>query len=122
MKNINLKQDRDSAADPCVGVNALVIPTRVQRMRRKGWKMPPNTVYVGRPTKWGNPYQIKKPASKLDAYSRINAIESYKIHLQRNPRIVEQAKSELKGKNLACWCKLDQECHADILLKIANEV
>ncbi len=33
-------------------------PTRIQRRRTKGWKMPPNTVYVGRPTKWGNPFRV----------------------------------------------------------------
>ena len=35
-------------------------PKRIQRKRTPGWKMPPNTVYVGRPTKWGNPYEVGK--------------------------------------------------------------
>jgi hypothetical protein len=34
-------------------------PIRVQLSRKKGWKMPPNTIYVGRPTKWGNPYKVE---------------------------------------------------------------
>lgn len=81
--------------------------------------MPPNTVYVGRPTKWGNPLSVG-PASKLDAYTRISAVEFYKVHLERNPQLVEEAKRELRGKDLSCFCPLDQPCHADVLLELAN--
>ena len=80
---------------------------RIQRKRTKGWKMPPNTVYVGRPTKFGN-------------YVGLDKYEATIRHLIDNHYSGFNI-TELKGKNLACWCGLDQECHADILLKIANE-
>ena len=31
---------------------------RIQRQRTRGWRMPPNAVYVGRPSLWGNPYSL----------------------------------------------------------------
>ena len=84
-------------------------PIRVQRKRTKGWRMPLNTVYVGRPSKWGNPYVVY-------GYPEI-AVELYKEILEIYMADIE----ELRGKNLCCWCPLDKACHADILLKIANE-
>ena len=41
-------------------------PVRIQK-RSKGWKMPENTVYVGRPTKWGNPFVVGKPGGAYTA-------------------------------------------------------
>lgn len=82
---------------------------RIQRKRTKGWKMPPNTVYVGRPTKWGNPFTGE------------DAVEKYAKWLLKNwnRKFLRKVK-ELRGKNLACWCPLDKPCHADILLLLAN--
>lgn len=94
-------------------------PKRVQRKRTRGWKMPPGAVYVGRPTKWGNPYS-PKPASKLDNYSRASAVEFYRVHLYRHPELVIAARRELAGKDLCCWCPPDAPCHADVLLELAN--
>ncbi len=102
------------------------MPQRIQRKRTKGWRLedasdnPNGVVYVGRPSKYGNPYSVT-PASRLDAYSRVSAVEFYKVHLERNPQLVEDAKRELRGKDLMCFCPLHQACHADLLLKIANE-
>jgi Domain of unknown function (DUF4326) len=71
-------------------------------------------VRVTRPTRWGNPYPVK-------AYGRANAIRLYREHLAQHPELVEAARRELAGKDLACWCPLDQPCHADVLLlEIAN--
>lgn len=85
-------------------------PQRIQRKRTKGWKMPANTVYVGRLSKWGNPYKQDKYLNPIGAYS-LNFIAIIGK---------EAIKRKLKGKNLACWCPLDQPCHADVLLEIAN--
>lgn len=71
--------------------------------------MPENTVYVGRPTKWGNPF----PSATMFCSS----IGHPNSQLGFEPEEIEQ----LRGKNLACWCPLDNPCHADVLLKIANE-
>lgn len=79
--------------------------------------MPPNTVYVGRPTKWGNPHDLTDtPESRqwcIDQFRRL-------IYQPQNAELLALAKTELRGKDLACWCPLDQPCHADVLLEIAN--
>jgi hypothetical protein len=95
------------------------MPKRIQRKRTKGWRMPSNAAYVGRPTKYGNPFYLT-PSSRLDPYSRVSAVEAYRVHLQRNPQLVEDARRELHSKDLVCFCPLDQPCHADVLLEIVN--
>ena len=98
------------------------MPVRIQRKRIKGWRMPANTVYVGRPTLWGNPVDWQK-------CSRKKAVSMYREILRRPigifPAIqraeIKKRLHELKGKNLACWCPLDEPCHADVLLKLANK-
>ena len=89
---------------------------RKQRKRTKGWKMPENTVYVGRPTKWGNPYHVTREMWAEEC------VRLYKKDiLNRDARITpEEIIEELHGKDLACWCPLDQPCHADVLLELAN--
>jgi hypothetical protein len=88
-------------------------PVRIQRSRKKGWKMPENTVYVGRPTKWGNPYPINGKFTRDQAYKMY-------VEFVKKWDLAEDAKKELKGKNLACFCPLGELCHADVLLDIAN--
>ena len=68
--------------------------------------MPENTVYVGRPTKWGN---YSESLYKYDGFIR-QMIEIGGLDI-----------SEIIGKDLACWCAIDEPCHADVLLEIANE-
>ena len=90
------------------------MPKRIQRKRTKGWKMPPNTVYVGRPTTWGNPFTVKE-------WGREIAINNFRVMLEENLLAIARVQAQLRGKDLACWCPLDQPCHADILLEIANK-
>ena len=80
-------------------------------------------VYVGRPSYYGNPYEVGKLSEDSKYPVTIEqAIGFYKLYILNKHRIVlNEIKRELKGKNLACWCKLNKPCHADILLKIANE-
>ena len=73
-------------------------------------------VYVSRPSKWGNPYHIGADGSREEV------LQKYRDYVAATPSLVEAAKKELKGKNLACWCKPSEDCHADILLEIANKV
>lgn len=87
-------------------------PKRIQRLRTRGFKMPENTVYVGRPTKWGNPYPVGN-------FSREQAYYLFKQFVEKWD-MQDEIKAELKGKNLACWCRLGELCHADVLLEIAN--
>lgn len=126
-----------------------VTPKRIQRKRTQGWRMPENAVYVGRPSRWGNPFRVKGgrligpewpwaqhywtfiPAGYVDIYymptgpvSQQLAVDMYASLM----RVRERDKSErlaewltpLRGNHLACWCPLDQPCHADVLLDLAN--
>lgn len=103
-------------------------PQRIQRRRSKGWKMPPNTVYVGRPTKWGNPFVVGKPGGAYTpmVQDQRHAWQLFKSVASDKPELVKAARSELRGKNLACFCPLptdpyqDDCCHAAVLLEIAN--
>ncbi len=101
-------------------------PIRVQRKRIGGWKMPPNTVYVGRPHALGNPFVVGKDG---DAAECVNKYKAYMFpYTRQDGSLGDYLQSEfalskvfeLKGKNLACWCPLDQPCHADVLLRAAN--
>ncbi|HXF53602.1 MAG TPA: DUF4326 domain-containing protein [Hyphomicrobiaceae bacterium] len=99
--------------------------------RSKGWRKPANTVYVGRPSQWGNPF---RPGDKHPEHGRpmrrAEAVALYRKALTRpksalnarlDPRCtLDAVKRELAGRNLACWCSLVGPCHADVLLDIAN--
>jgi hypothetical protein len=91
-------------------------PRRVQLRRTKGWRKPENTIVVARPAKWGNPFRIGF------YYNAARAVAAFRVIMEwpASHEIREQAKQELRGKNLACWCPLDRPCHADVLLEIAN--
>lgn len=71
---------------------------------------------MGRPTKWGNPFPLDPKKKGKD---REAILEMYKEYLKVSPELVKQAKEELKGKDLVCWCH-PKLCHADVLLEIAN--
>lgn len=70
-------------------------------------------VYVGRPTKWGNPFQMIKESDRADV------IKKYREYIMARPEMIKEAKRELRGRDLACWCA-PRACHADVLLEIAN--
>jgi hypothetical protein len=89
---------------------------RIQRKRTKGWKMPLNAIYVGRPTKWGNPFQLDKETQ------REVAISAYEGWLRQKLRRDRHFLDPLKGKDLACWCPLDKPCHADVIIKILEAI
>jgi hypothetical protein len=93
------------------------MPKRIQRKRTKGWNTPPNTVYVGRPTKWGNPWKAGESCGRTMTVTQ--AVAAYREWVNVCNAAI-RIRRELRGKNLACWCPLDQPCHADVLLEIAN--
>ena len=120
-------------------------PQRIQRKRTKGWRMPEGTVYVGRPSRWGNPFQLGVTYMWMDRSDL-----GYPIATWRGPGTfyagcVEELDdpaiavawfrtwytstmadrpwygiADLRGHDLACWCPLDAPCHADVLLELAN--
>jgi len=71
-------------------------------------------VVVSRPTKWGNPHPV--------ALGRDEAVRRYRDDLLagRLRVSVDDVRRELGGKDLACYCPLDEACHADVLIEIAN--
>jgi uncharacterized protein DUF4326 len=91
-------------------------PARVQLSRRKGWRMPPNTIKVDRSTQFGNPFKLAEgPAASVAAF------RDWIGSTPQGKALAKAARERLRGANLACWCPLDGPCHADVLLEIANE-
>lgn len=91
----------------------------------KHWSKPlPNSVYIGRPSKWGNPFSHKDDTkAKYKVKTRDEAVEAFEKLINKlmenNPQLREDIIRELGGKNLVCWCA-PARCHGDALLKIAN--
>lgn len=107
------------------------MPVRVQLSRRKGWRMPPNTVSIARPGRWGNEFRVGEPAEYYTGHTRpltqSEAVEQYRIHAEAHHSVCPERFADLRGKNLACWCPLTDKdgnpvpCHADVLLELANK-
>lgn len=97
-------------------------PRRVQRRRTKGWRMPENTVYVGRGTKWGNPWIVDPEKSTYPPQNQYRDTSAECVSLYRDwiSYTTDEEFRTLAGKNLACWCLETEPCHADVLLEIAN--
>lgn len=120
---------------------ALIVPRRLQRSRRAGWRMPDGAIYVGRGKgaygRYGNPYswenyqpfyrdddgeqhripdaeRRRMAVSDFDAGFRLGAFD-----LPDYPSIA-QVIEDLGGRDLVCWCPLDGPCHGDVLLAVAN--
>lgn len=85
------------------------------KMFNKKYPHPPEAVYIGRPSKFGNPFQIGKDGNREEV------ILKYRNYLQSRPALVEAAVRELAGKDLVCWCA-PSPCHGDVLLEVANRV
>lgn len=117
------------------------VPKRIQRSRAKGWRMPEGAVYVGRPTIWGNPWPISEGIEFHRLFGQLDKGESPRETVVRWYREwlaglpvdmagdaaaaqqrdeIRRRMPELRGHDLACWCLLDQPCHADVLLELAN--
>lgn len=71
-------------------------------------------VYIGRPSRWGNPFEIGKDGTRAEV------IAKYEAWVRAQPGFLERIKRELRGKILGCWCTPDP-CHGDVLAKIAND-
>ena len=98
-------------------------PARVTLSRRKGWRMPLNTVKVCRPGKWGNPFVIGPERTQGEAVGAFRiwlTIEGVTAGIPERKQWMIDHLGELRGKNLACWCKPGTPCHADVLLGLVN--
>jgi hypothetical protein len=116
-------------------------PQRIQLRRTKGWRKPENTVVVARPSKWGNPFRAVRRNGRWIVLDN-NGIDYEPLADVREAAVAKAVELfehdafewlggrydieglnvlDLTGKDLACWCKPDQLCHADILLAYAND-
>ena len=107
------------------------MPVRIQRKRTRGWRMPEDAVYVGRPTQYGNPWLVGDHVFIEWPY-RPDALERTCRELVITPALAvalyreaftpdaDEIRRELGGRDLACWCPVTQPCHADVLLELAN--
>jgi hypothetical protein len=93
------------------------MPSRIQIRRLRGWRKPPGAILVGRPGKWGNPYQAG-PGQRTTE----EAVGLYRRDLLAGllPVTVAEVRRELAGHDLMCWCSLNKPYHADVLLELAN--
>ena len=91
---------------------------RIRLSRRRGWRKPPGAVVVARPSRWGNPFVIGAAMSRADSVARFaHALAAGELGYTATDVV-----RELAGRDLACWCPLDEPCHADVLLAVANEL
>ena len=99
------------------------MPERIQLRRTKGWRKPDGAVIVDRRSRWGNPYVVgevnpltyeERTAEEAVALFRRSVKEWWP------PEYAEAVRTELAGKDLACWCPIGAPCHADYLLELAN--
>ncbi len=87
------------------------------RVWNKRHSYPPDAVYVGRPSKWGNPFKVGRDV-KGRLWTRTEVIQLYRSWVTDQHELMLSL-HELKGKDLVCWCA-PLPCHADILLELAN--
>jgi len=121
-------------------------PKRVQRSRNTPWREHnPHAVIVDRTSKWGNPFQVVEVEHKyalvdfrgvtLAIYERkldaqAMAVDMFRAHLttgyanQQRQALgysKNDVRKELSGHDLVCWCAIDEPCHADVLIDVAND-
>lgn len=109
-------------------------PKRIQLSRRKGYCKPATAVVVARPSRWGNPYVIR---DREESEGQREAVQLFRCMVERYGETMRKAwLAPLRGRDLACWCKLCAEhadgkplgvecaecapCHADVLLEVAH--
>lgn len=118
-------------------------PVRLRLSRRAGFDLQATShainglpaVNVARPTQWGNPFVVGRPVDVRQArrwgwwplahpdfvaIDNGQAARRFSAVLFLDEAIHDFIRSELAGKNLACWCGADECCHADALLRLAN--
>lgn len=104
-------------------------PVRIQLRRTKGWRLPAGAVSVARPSRWGNPFRVGAEADEMDwvrgemvpvVLTQEGAVRHFRESIGPGSTFERDVIRELRGRDLACYCRLDQPCHADVLLAVAN--
>ena len=97
-----------------------VSPTRRHKLSRQaGWRKPPGSISVARGSgrrPFANPYRVGDPGIP----DRAAAVRRYREKLRWSPNLVAVIRRDLAGRDLLCWCPLDEPCHADVLLRVAR--
>lgn len=111
--------------------NQTLKPQRIQLSRQRGFNLQDTSralnglpaVSVARPGRWGNPFCIGKTVDGTQIRNNNNAVAAFAAMLTISERSYpsnEDIIASLRGRNLACWCKPEALCHADVLLEVAN--
>lgn len=124
-----------------VWVGEHLMPQRIQRRRVKGWRAPAGAKYVGRGTRYGNPWGVvrmtngwsviwsgaahltpgdlpREVRAETQMAAHGVAVKLYRAWLIDNPRLVERGRRELAGHDLMCWCPQPLECHVDAWFEV----
>ncbi|CAQ03299.1 DUF4326 domain-containing protein [Clavibacter sepedonicus] len=121
----------DGADSGAAVASVPVGPRRLQLSRRRGARLPEGAVSVARPSQWGNGFRIGDTVrvglieatdddSMVPVPDAATAVEFYRRWVSRRLHVQLQVRERLVGRDLACWCRADQPCHADVLLEIAR--
>lgn len=107
------------------------MPTRIQRSRARGSRLPAGVVVVSRPTRWGNLFRVGAHGTAAECVDAYAAMIAGKFRVgpgwppvedqQAAARFIRENIATLRGRALACWCKPGEPCHGDVLLRLANE-
>lgn len=102
------------------------LPTRIQLSRTAGGRMPAGAVKVDRTTRWGNPFHHHGDGAPMDAALAVRLFERLITEqgawaMRGVVSTADDVRRELRGRTLACWCALDAPCHAEVLLRLANQ-
>ncbi|MCR4331647.1 MAG: DUF4326 domain-containing protein [Sulfuricaulis sp.] len=103
------------------------MPRRIQLRRIKGWRIPPNTVNCARPGPYGNRYVIGRSIEHVDGNIHFvtDAAEAKRLYAEwldwQTKHGYPPDLERLRGKDCACWCRLDAACHVDVILERANQ-
>jgi hypothetical protein len=82
-------------------------------------KKHPYDVYIGRPSKWGNPFShMSNTLAQYKVSTREEAVDKYEEWILQQQNLLKDL-HELKGKVLGCWCK-PQRCHGDVLVELCE--
>jgi hypothetical protein len=94
--------------------SGLLVPAHVQlgAPRVAHCKRERHHVYIGRPSKWGNPFAVGRDGARAER------IELYELYLLENEQLMATL-GELRGLVLGCWCA-PRPCHGDVLVRLAN--
>lgn len=85
------------------------------------FKKKPHDVYIGRPSKWGNPFSSKPGIAKFQVSTKVESLNKHRDWILANTDFMDEIKQELRGKVLGCWCENPLACHGYILWKVAND-